>query len=128
MGGESETTNQKRKKNPMSNIISSFITKIFEELTGLSAAVWNFLEPILKSESGKLLGQILPLTETVVLSLAPGTQDGAAKRASAFSQITSAAESAGIAATTSIINTAIELSVQKLATAPVAAPVAAPAA
>ena len=98
----------------------NLILKLIFSLGGPAKAVLAFLLPILEDNSAKLLAALLPIALEVVASLAESPKTGAEKRAAAVDAIKAQAIQTGINATTSAVNLAVELAVQKLNPAPVA--------
>ena len=93
--------------------MKSIIVKALAFLTGASKSVLNFILPILKDSTSKLLADLLPIALEIVASMAESNKSGSEKRNAAFHRITLAAKGRGIEAGASIINLAIELAVQK---------------
>lgn len=93
--------------------MKSIIVKALAFLTGASKSVLNFILPILRDSTSKLLADLLPIALEIVSSLADSNKTGDEKRKAAFARIETAAKARGIEAATSVINLAIELSVQK---------------
>ena len=83
-------------------------------LTGASKTVLSFLLPILATGTASLLTNLLPIAIDVVRGLADSSKSGSEKRAAAFADIKAEAVAAGITASASAINLAIELAVAKL--------------
>jgi len=83
-------------------------------LTGASKTLISFLLPILATGTAELLAALLPIALDVVTSLADSGKTGAEKRAAAVDAIKAQALQAGIKATASAVNIAVELAVQKL--------------
>ena len=83
-------------------------------LTGASKTLISFLLPILATGTAELLAALLPIALDVVTSLADSGKTGAEKRAAAVDAIMAQALQAGIKATASAVNIAVELAVQKL--------------
>ena len=73
--------------------------------------------PILEDQTAKLLAALLPIAMDVVTSLADSGKTGAEKRAAAVDAIKAQAIHAGVDATASAVNLAVELAVQKLSAA-----------
>lgn len=96
------------------NIVQREFTDIWEEVVGVSSAVWNFIEPTVKSDVSTAIQAFSPEVLAIILSLASTDQTGEAKRAAAFSQIIAQAEAMGITLLTSVVNTLIELALQNL--------------
>ena len=81
-------------------------------LTGLGQAELDYIEtntiPQLKTAIGKIIMQLAPLAlEAVLAAEVPGVA-GTEKFNNAFNQLKDSAQSAGIAATTQLLNQAIE--------------------
>ena len=93
--------------------MKSIVVKALALLTGASKSVLNFILPILKDSTSKLLSDLLPIAMEVVISYANSNKTSDEKRKAAFSRIETAAKARGIEAANSIINLAIELAVQK---------------
>jgi len=93
--------------------MKNIIVKALALLTGASKSVLNFVLPILKDTTSKLLADLLPIALEVVSSLVDSKKTGDEKRRDAFVRIETAAKSRGIEAANSVINLAIELAVQR---------------
>ena len=90
-------------------------SKLLVWLSGFGHSLWQFLEPIVISETGALLNQVLPIALNVVTGIEQtGKLPSAEKQAAAYAQLEAAVKTAGINAGTSVLNTAIELAVQHL--------------
>ena len=85
---------------------------IWTFVTGVSASLWHFVEPILSQETGSLLNQLLPIALQVVTQVAQTGDLPNAKRDAAYAQLKSAALAAGLDASGSLLNAAIELAYQ----------------
>lgn len=83
-------------------------------LTGASRAVLSLFLPILVGSLSALLTELAPIALEVVTSLADSGKSGEEKRAAAVARIKAEAMEAGIAASVSAINLAVELAVAKL--------------
>ena len=94
--------------------MTTLLIKILGWLSGSTKVVFSFLLPILEDNAAKLLAALLPIALDVVESLADSPKTGAEKRAAAVDAIKAQAIQTGIAATTSAVNLAVELAVQKL--------------
>jgi len=94
--------------------MKTLFLKLWAWVTGSSVKLYQFLAPILASNTAELLTVLSPIALDIVQSLATSGKSGAEKRAAAFEQIEVAAIAQGIKASASVINTAIELSVQNL--------------
>jgi len=88
--------------------------KLWAWFSGASVSLLNFLLPIISGAAGVLLEQIAPIALKVVASLADDKRTGDAKRKAAAKEIEELALAAGISASASVINAAIELAVQNL--------------
>lgn len=93
--------------------MKSILVKALALLTGASKSVLNFILPILKDSTAKLLADLLPIALEIVSSLANSNKSGDEKRKAAFARIQTAAKQRGVEAAGSVINLAIELAVQK---------------
>lgn len=93
--------------------MKSIVVKALAFLTGASKSVLNFILPILKDSTSKLLADLLPIALEVVTSFAQSNKTSEEKRRAAFARIETAAKARGIEAANSVINLAIELAVQK---------------
>ena len=90
------------------------ITKLAQAL-GISKSVLTFFLPIFASAVSTSLEKLLPLALQIVTQLALNNQLGnAEKRASALSQLTTAASQEGIVCGVSVLNLAVEAAVQQL--------------
>jgi len=86
-----------------------FLT-LLAKIGGVSKALWDLISPILIKETGNLLEQVLPIAITYVTSLANNTgMTPQQKQQAAFNSIKAALIAAGIDASTSIINLAVEI-------------------
>ena len=94
--------------------MKSLILKIVFALSGPAKAVLAFLLPILEDNTAKLLAALLPIALDAVASLMDSPKSGAEKRAAAVDAIKAQAIHAGVDATASAVNLAVELAVQKL--------------
>ena len=83
-------------------------------MSGASKTLIAFLLPILATGTAELLAALLPIAMDVVSSLADSPKTGAEKRAAAVDAIKAEAIHAGINATASAVNLAVELAVQKM--------------
>ena len=93
--------------------MKSIVVKALAFLTGASKSVLNFILPILKDSTSRLLSDLLPIALEIVASLADSNKTGDEKRKAAFARIETAAKARGIETVNSVINLAIELAVQK---------------
>lgn len=94
--------------------MKSIVVKALAFLTGASKSVLNFILPILRDSTSRLLADILPIALEIVASLVDSNKSSEEKRRAAFVRIETAAKSRGIEAANSVINLAIELAVQKI--------------
>lgn len=94
--------------------MKTLFSKLWTWITGRSADLWDFLQPILAREAGALLQQILPIALTVVREVAQTRDLPNAKRDAAYAKLKAAVEAAGMAASTSVLNSAVELAYQRL--------------
>ena len=94
--------------------MKNILIKILGWLSGSTKVVFQFLLPILEDQTAKLLAALLPIALDVVASLADSPKTGEQKRAAAVDAIKAQALQAGINATASAVNLAIELAVQKM--------------
>jgi hypothetical protein len=90
------------------------LIKILVRLTGASKQLLELILPILRDSGAQLLASLAPLAVEVVKSLADSPHSGAQKREAALREIQTRAVNAGIRASTSAANLAIELAVQNL--------------
>ena len=88
--------------------------KLLLTLLGIGQTLWSILGPVLKKETGTLLEQILPIATQVVTELIDKRDLPNAKRDAAVAQIRDLTRQAGLSASTSLINLAIEMAVQAL--------------
>lgn len=91
--------------------LATWFANLWHAITGRGIALWNALQPIIVSEAGKVLEELLPMAEQAVLAAITSTGD---KKSAAFDSLKASATQAGIEATTSILNTSIELALQNL--------------
>lgn len=94
-------------------------TALFRWLGNLLGEIWEFIKPLLREGIRDELKTLLPIALEAVTRLAPlATMSGGEKRLAAFRQIKkeigAMALGASITIGTSLINTAIELALQKL--------------
>jgi flagellar basal body L-ring protein FlgH len=94
--------------------MKSIVVKALSFLTGASRSVLEFILPILKDQSAKLLADILPIALEIVTSLLTSNKSNEEKRNAAFQRINTIARQRGIQAASSTINLAIELAVTKI--------------
>jgi hypothetical protein len=90
------------------------LIKILARLTGASRELLELLLPILRDSASRLLAELAPIAIEVVKSLAESPHSGAQKREAALREIQTRAVNAGIRASTSAANLAIELAVANL--------------
>ena len=90
------------------------LLKILIRLTGASKQLLELILPILRDSAAKLLAELAPIAIEVVRSLADSPHSGQQKREAALREIQTRAVNAGIRASTSAANLAIELAVQNL--------------
>lgn len=83
-------------------------------LTGVSKKVLEWLLPILASATATALETLLPVALQIVASLAASELSGENKRKEAVEQLKAAALQAGITASASVLNLAVEMAVAKL--------------
>ncbi len=83
-------------------------------ITGASKQLLAFILPILAASTATVLEQLLPQALQIVASLATSDGTGEEKRKAAAAQLQTAAINAGVAASASVINLAVEMAVQKL--------------
>ena len=94
--------------------MKSIVVKALSYLTGASRSVLEFILPILRDQTSKLLADILPIAMEIVASLLVSNKTNEEKRNAAFHRINTIAKDRGIQAANSTINLAIELAVQKI--------------
>jgi hypothetical protein len=94
--------------------MKSIVVKALSWLTGASKSVLEFIIPILRDQTAKLLADILPIALEIVSSLLTSNKSNEEKRNAAFQRINTIAKERGIEAANSTINLAIELAVTKL--------------
>jgi hypothetical protein len=92
------------------------LIRLLIKLTGASKQLLELILPILRDSAGRLLAELAPIAIEVVRSLADSPHSGAQKREAALREIQTRAVNAGIRASTSAANLAIELAVQNLKT------------
>jgi DNA-binding MarR family transcriptional regulator len=90
------------------------LIKILIRLTGASRELLELVLPILRDSAARLLAELAPIALEVVRSLADSPHSGQQKREAALREIQTRAVNAGIRASTSAANLAIELAVQNL--------------
>ncbi len=88
------------------------LLKILMKLTGTSRQLIELIWPIFRDSAAKLLADLAPIAIEVVGSLAESPHSGQQKREAALREIQTRAVAAGIRASTSAVNLAIELAVQ----------------
>ena len=93
------------------------LLKILMKLTGASRQLIDLILPLLADSAARLLAELAPIALEVVKSLADSPHSGAQKREAALREIQTRAVQAGIRASTSAANLAIELAVQNLKSA-----------
>ena len=94
--------------------MKSLLIKILANLTGASRQLLELVLPILRDSAARLLAELAPIALEVVRSLADSPHSGAQKREAALREIQTRAVAAGIRASASATNLAIELAVQNL--------------
>jgi hypothetical protein len=94
--------------------MKSIVVKALSYLTGTSRSVLEFILPILRDQTSKLLADILPIAMEIVASLLVSNKTNEEKRNAAFQRINTLAKERGIEAANSTINLAIELAVTKI--------------
>jgi hypothetical protein len=92
------------------------LLKILIRLTGASRQLLELILPILRDSAAQLLAALAPIALEVVKSLADSPHSGKQKREAALREIQIRAVNAGISASASAVNLAIELAVQNLKT------------
>jgi hypothetical protein len=92
------------------------LIKILVRLTGASKQLLELILPILRDSAAQLLASLAPIALEVVKSLADSPHSGAQKREAALAEIQTRAVNAGLKASASAVNLAIELAVQNLKT------------
>ena len=108
----------------MSNTFTNWAELALASFLGVSKEFLAAILPVIKTSAANGLAAALPIAESVVISLATDkSTTGAEKRNLAVNQINTALKAQGIQCATSVVNTSIELAVQKL-TAPTPAPTA----
>ena len=90
------------------------LLKILMKLTGASRQLIDLILPLLADSAARLLAELAPIALEVVKSLADSPHSGQQKREAALREIQTRAVNAGIRASTSAANLAIELAVQNL--------------
>jgi hypothetical protein len=90
------------------------LLKILMKLTGASRELIELIWPIFRDSAAKLLAELAPIAIEVVKSLADSPHSGQQKREAALAEIQTRAVQAGIRASTSAANLAIELAVANL--------------
>lgn len=92
------------------------LIRIIASITGASQQLVSFLLPILRDSASRLIAELAPIALEVVKSLADSPHSGAQKREAALNEIQTRAVNAGIRASASAVNLAIELAVANLKT------------
>jgi hypothetical protein len=92
------------------------LLKILMKLTGASRQLIDLILPLLADSAARLLAELAPIALEVVKSLADSPHSGQQKREAALREIQTRAVNAGIRASTSAANLAIELAVANLKT------------
>jgi hypothetical protein len=90
------------------------LLKILIRLTGASRQLLELILPLLADSAARLLAELAPIALEVVKSLADSPHSGQQKREAALREIQARAVNAGIRASTSAANLAIELAVANL--------------
>jgi len=105
-----------QKNEKILNDIRAFFLDAILKLKFAFSKVWDFLQPFLKnflSEAGALLAETaLEVIATLQDEMTGST--GEEKRQEAFKRITASLQSKGITLAASVINSAIEVAVQKI--------------
>lgn len=94
--------------------MKALFIQLWKWITGASAKLFEYLEPILRDETAKLLEKLLPIALGVVAALATSNKSGSEKLSEATKQVKALAIAAGISASTSIVQTAIQLALENL--------------
>lgn len=87
---------------------------IIARLIGIGTTLWEFVRPLVFGATAQALEEVLPHAEDVVESLADSQISGEEKRSQAVASLRAILVSAGIAASTAILNLAVEMAVAKL--------------
>ncbi len=87
---------------------------ILAKLMGVSASVWNFYAPLLRSLFVTGASALLPIALEVVRNLAQTDKSGSEKREEAVSILKQAATRQGLSVTESIIRFTVESAVQRM--------------
>ena len=94
--------------------MKKFLVTAWAKISGISKTILSFLLPLLATATATALEQLLPLALDAVASYAASDLAGEEKRKRATDQLRAAALQAGVAASASVINLAVEMAVQKL--------------
>jgi len=92
----------------------SWLKKEALKILGIEEAFWVAWGPSFKTEIQLLLAELAPIAIAAVTSYATTGKSGIDKNSAAAATIKADITAAGIAATTSAINCAVELAVQQL--------------
>ena len=90
------------------------LKKFIAWLSGIGAKLLEFLTPILKTEAGKALNGLLPIALDIVAGLVrKDGLNGVQKRDMAVEKLRSEAVRLGVSASSSVLNTVVELAYQR---------------
>lgn len=99
------------------SLIETALVHLWSEVSGLTVEFLETELPIFLGETGKLLQALEPLVTPIVLALVDSSLPGTEKLSTATAQVKDLAVTAGINASTTLIQTAIQFAVAKLPTA-----------
>ena len=87
---------------------------ILARLLGISTALLTWFLPLFRAAVASALEKLLPIALDIVTQLATGQLSGQDKQKAAVASLEKAAIDAGITASTSLLNFAVESAVQQL--------------
>jgi len=90
------------------------LKKLIAWLSGIGTKVLEFIAPIIKTEAGKALNTLLPIALNIVAGLVrTNGLSGIQKRDMAVEKLRTEAVRLGVAASSSVLNTIVELAYQR---------------
>lgn len=99
--------------------MSNFFENLHEKFDTMFSGLWDFISPLIKVFLTETGNQLKDIALQVVMDIAKDppmvNSGGLAKRQAAFDKIQSTLQARGLQVATSVINAAIEASVQKIA-------------
>jgi len=94
--------------------MKNWFYKLWCWVTGRGVDLFKFLAPIVADEAGRMIEILAPAALEIALDLATSKSKGSKKFQIAVDELRARATVAGVNATTSILNTTVQLAVQRL--------------